>query len=250
MISRFRLVTGCVLVASGLAGATEPMHDSPEPRAIVERAIEAAGGKSRLESLPAFHAVTTGSSAAGEQLRQEAFHQLPDHLKQLQQIIRGETTKETSIGLMGESGWIHANGRSAPLSPALLEPLLEAANLVRAVRLTPLLTDTYRLTSLPAAQIDRRAVLGVCAAATKRRDLKLYFDREMGLLVKVERQVINPLSQQEATEERYMRDYQKANGILAARQIVVERNGQPYMAATVEKIEYLPRLDDSVFRQP
>ena len=158
--------------------------------------------------------------------------------------------KETSIGLMGESGWIHANGRSAPLSPALLEPLLEAANLVRAVRLTPLLTDTYRLTSLPAAQIDRRAVLGVCAAATKRRDLKLYFDREMGLLVKVERQVINPLSQQEATEERYMRDYQKANGILAARQIVVERNGQPYMAATVEKIEYLPRLDDSVFRQP
>jgi hypothetical protein len=47
-----------------------------------------------------------------------------------------------------------------------------------------------------------------------------------------------------------MRDYQNANGVLAARQIVVERNGKPYMEAKVEQIEYLPRLDDSVFRQP
>src|SRR5262249_28863566 len=128
--------------------------------------------------------------------------------------------------------------------------LVEAANLVRAVRLTPLLTDTYHLTSLPAAEIEHRPVVGVCAAATKRRDLKLYFDRETGLLVKVERQVMDPLSRQEATEERYMRDYQKTHGILAARQIVVERNGKPYMEAKVETIEYLPRLDRSVFRQP
>jgi hypothetical protein len=250
MTSHYRLVTGCVLVASGLVRAAEPPPASPEPRAIVERAIEAAGGKAHLESLPAFHAITSGSSATGERLRQEAFHQLPDHLKQLQQIIRGETVKETSIGLMGESGWIHANGRTAPLSPVLLAPLLEAANLVRAVRLTPLLTDSYRLTPLPGAQIDGRAVVGVSAAATNRRDLKLYFDHETGLLVKVERQVIDPLSRQESTEERYLRDYQKANGVLAARHIVVERDGKPYMEAKVEKIEYLPRLDDSVFRQP
>lgn len=250
MTPHFQLATACFFMASGLGLAAEPLSGSTEPRAIVERAIEAAGGKNRLESLAAFHAVTTGSSATGEQLRQEAFHQLPDHLKQLQQIIRGQTVKETSIGLMGDSGWIHANGRSAPLSPALLAPLLEAANLVRAVRLTPLLTDTYRLTPLPAAEIDHRAVVGVCAAATNRRDLKLYFDGETGLLVKLERQVTDPLSGQEATEERYMRDYQKADGILAARQIVVERNGKPYMEAKVEKIEYLPRLEDSVFRQP
>src|SRR5262249_20744704 len=153
MTSNFRWVTGCVLVASGLVRATEPVSVSPEPRAIIERAIEAAGGKSQLESLPSFRAVTTGSAATGEKLRQEAFHQLPDRLKQLQQIIRGETVKETSVGLIGESGWIHGNGRSAPLSPTLLEPLLEAANLVRALRLTPLLTDAYRLKSLPAAQM-------------------------------------------------------------------------------------------------
>src|SRR5436190_1108560 len=145
MTSHFRLVTGCLLVASGLVRAAEPLSISPEPRAIVARAIEAAGGKAHLESLPAFHAVTTGSSATGERLRQEAFQQLPDRLKQLQQIIRGDTVKESSVGLIGESGWIHANGRSAPLSPALLQPLLEAANLVRAVRLTPLLTASYRL---------------------------------------------------------------------------------------------------------
>ena len=40
MTSHFRLVTGCVLVASGLVGAAEPLSVSPEPRAIVERAIE------------------------------------------------------------------------------------------------------------------------------------------------------------------------------------------------------------------
>jgi len=250
MTSHIRLVSGCMLVAAGLVWATEPLSPSSEPRAIVERAIEAAGGKAHLESLSAFHAVTTGRSAAGDQLRQEAFHQLPDRLKQLQRIIRADTVKETSIGLTGQSGWIQANGRSAPLSPALLEPLLEAANLVRAVRLTPLLTDAYRLTTLPAAQIDHRPVVGVCAAAANRHDLKLYFDRQTGLLAKVEHQVKDPLSGQESTEERYMRDYQKANGILAARQIVVERNGQPYMDAKVEKIEYLPQLDDSVFRQP
>jgi hypothetical protein len=250
MISNFRLVVGCVLVACGPGRAANPAAVSPGPRAIVERAIEAAGGKARLESLPAFHAVTTVNAATGERLRQEAFHQLPDHLKQLQQIIRGETVKETSIGLTGESGWIHANGHSAPLSPVLLDPLLEAANLVRAVRLTPLLSDSYRLTPLPTAQIDHRAVVGVCAAANKRRDLKLYFDQETGLLIKVERPVMDPLLKQEATEERYMRDYQNANGILVARQIVVERNGKPYMQAKVEKIEYLPRLDNSIFGQP
>jgi hypothetical protein len=250
MTSQIRLVAGCVLAAGGFVWAAEPQSVSPEPRAIVERAIEAAGGRAQLESLPSFHAVTTGSSATGEQLRQEAFFQLPDRLKQLQQIIRGDKVRETSIGLTGDAGWIHANGRSAPLSPALLEPLLEAANLVRALRLTPLLSDSYQLTHLPPAQIDHREVVGVCAAAGKRRDLKLYFDRDSGLLVKVERRVIDPLSRQESTEERYMRDYQKANGILAARQIVVERNGQPYMEAKVEKIEYLPRLDESVFRQP
>jgi hypothetical protein len=250
MTSHFRLVAGCMLAACGLVRAAEPLPFSPTPREIVERAIEGAGGRTLLESLPALHAMTTGSAATGEQLRQEAFHQLPDRLKQLQQIIRGEAVKETSIGLMGESGWIHANGRSAPLSPVLLAPLLEAANLVRALRLTPLLTDSYQLTALPAAEIDRRAVFGICATANQRRDLKLYFDRETGLLVKVERQVIDPLSRQESTEERYMRDYQKANGVLAARHIIVERDGKPYMEAKVEKIEYLPRLDDSVFRQP
>jgi hypothetical protein len=41
-----------------------------------------------------------------------------------------------------------------------------------------------------------------------------------------------------------------ANGISVAREIVVERNGKPYTRAVVENVEYLPRLDDAVFRQP
>ena len=80
-------------------------------------------------------------------------------------------------------------------------------------------------------------------SATRSVDLRssrrgeVYFDKESGLMAKVEHRTIDLSSGQELTEERIITEYQKIDGIPMPKKVLVQRDGKKFMDAEVTEVE-------------
>jgi hypothetical protein len=247
-----RLAVGLVFAAAALApnNATRAQAD---PRTVLDRAINAHGGEERLGALKAGHTRSRGTRQAAKEVpfTQEAYFQLPDRLKEIQQLQLPDQKVTLIVGLAGDMAWMSSNGTTTDLQGRLLAELKSAANLLRATRLVPLKRDrAFRLTALPGVPIDGRPALGLRASCTGYGDVKLYFDQMTGLLAKVERQVVDLSSMQDVTEERFFDSYREFDGVRTPTRIRVLRAGRPFLVAEVLEAKFVERLDDRVFARP
>jgi hypothetical protein len=79
--------------------------------------------------------------------------------------------------------------------------------------------------------------------------VKLYFDKESGLLVKTESRVKDD-NGQEVTEETLLSDYRDVQGTRQAMKQTVRRDGQPYLECEITECRLAERLDAGVFARP
>ena len=112
--------------------------------------------------------------------------------------------------------------------------------------LVPLLDPTWTLTSLGKSDLEGRAVLGIKVVGQGHNDLKLFFDKETGLLSKSEFKA----SGREEISECIYSDYQlDADGILRARKYVL-KHGNTTSSFQISDLKILDALPEGVFREP
>jgi hypothetical protein len=205
-----------LLVASLLSGA-DASADANNPRALVQRAVKAAG----LDRQPPQHVLhyrlkgkmSLGVAQLGGQdkpitLDGEMFIHSSRRVKMrlAPTILGNEIT--TTVVLDGDRSWSQMAGSVTDLDPQLKENLTRGLYRERITDLTPLLTDkAFTLAALGESKVDDRPVLGVKVSCSGREDVNLYFDRKNGLLVKYSYQEKEPPAEKSVLHEIYLRDY-------------------------------------------
>jgi hypothetical protein len=184
------------LLATGLAlflALTAAAAADDEPRALVERAVKAAGGGEALAQRPAALVRFKGKLFEGGAPAADAptvvgeswADSSGERAKVSVRLTAGITTLEMTHALAGGKGWKKEMDKVSALAGDELDELRGSAYRERVTSLLPLLNDSaFTLAPLGEARADDRPAAGVKVSAKGRPDVGLYFDKETGLLVK------------------------------------------------------------------
>jgi hypothetical protein len=239
------LAVGLLAMATGRGFAQE------DARAILDQAIKAHGGEARLLQFKAAHTKVKGTLYLTQEIpfHQEVYSQLPSQIKDILEV-EDKGKKQTVITALNvDKGWQAIKGKMQPVPVDTLANLKEAAHLMRASRLIALKDTMFELKLLGESTVNGRPAVGLVATAKGYRDIRLFFDREYGILVKVERKIVDG-ALKEITEERFLSEYREVEGILAPKKAVILRDGKKFLEAEVTEVQFLEKLDDKVFEKP
>jgi hypothetical protein len=240
-------------VSLGLASRTAAAEGDVE--AVLAKAIEAYGGKEKLEKYKATQTKAKGTidlpGVGSVAFAQESSSQMTGQLKEVMEMeINGQKVNVTT-GFDGKAAWMNFNGMvMEPPEPVLAE-LKEVSYSMKVGRLTAL-TDKkqFELSLLGEVMVNNRPAVGIKVSSKGHKDINLYFDKEKGLLAKIERRKKDMNSGQEVTEERLITEYMDVDGLKTAKKLVVNVDGKKFIEAEVTEVKHLDKLDDSEFAKP
>jgi hypothetical protein len=248
---RVRVSAWVFLVVLGVG--TGPVWGQETPHSIIERAIKARRGDDSLLNKRADRVRMKGILFLGGKevpFTDETTVQLPGQMKSVKQMTTEQGTFTIVQAINGEQAWSTLNARPEKVEPALLNELREALNLNRAARLTTLLRDgMVQLDLLPEAKVNDRPVQGIKVSSRGRRDVRLFFDKETGFLVKTEH-LLDDSSGKEMLDERVYGDFRDVGGFLRPIKVVAYRKGAKVMEAELIDVKYFDRIDDAEFAKP
>lgn len=182
------------LVVVGLLGLVDQAA-AGDARAIIERAIQAQGGRDKLASVGGVALKVKGllfEPAPDSHFTAEFYAQWPDGYKYVFTVeVQGRPYTETRV-LSGKEGWVREEDRSRPddvkTKPMSTQERKESetdAYVGQVIRLVPLLEDRrFQLSALGASSVDGHEADGVQVRSTDRPDVRLDFDQSSGQLVK------------------------------------------------------------------
>jgi hypothetical protein len=237
-----------------LSAAAAARADAPdEPKALLEKAIQARGGAEALTKYPALTARYKGRfHEAGRAIEfTETTMTQPGCYRSELTLTVGQKDFTFVHVLNGDKGWESRQGKTQELSReqvARLRRLMSTGKLQRLVELTG---KEYRLSHLGEIKVDDRPAVGVRVEREGERPVNLYFDKESWLMVKAEFRAPVPMGEtQEVLAEVYPRDYKKVGDLLIAHKTDIHRDGKLYEEK--ELVEYAPaeKLDDANFAKP
>jgi hypothetical protein len=183
----YRIILGATLVL--VMVATVQAGDREAALAVVDAAIKAHGGADALKRAQTAVRTADGTfQSFGKDVpfTEELVWQLPQRFRRTLQVGPGTDRVRLVLVVGADKGWQTTGGTVGELGSDRLGELREEAYVLWLATLTPLRQDGVELTPLPESRVDGRPVLGVQAAGKGHADAQLYFDKESGLLVKIE----------------------------------------------------------------
>jgi hypothetical protein len=107
------------------------------------------------------------------------------------------------------------------------------------------------LAPLEAIKVDGKPAVGVKVSHKGHEDIKLYFDKDTNLLVKVELRVkAQEQGYKEVTQETFLKDWKDADGIKVVTKVVDKRDGKLYIEEEVSDVKYLEKVEAKLFAKP
>jgi hypothetical protein len=159
-----------------------------EPRATVARAVEALGGEALLGKVRAVYLKAKGvHTLSGEPspFRMEVFSQPPERTRETWYL--GPLGKVMTQALNGDEGWYREDGTTLKADQAFLAEMKDSAYVTWVMGLLPLLKKNgHKLGALGEVKIDDQTAVGVNVSHAGHPDVKLFFDKKSGLLVRSE----------------------------------------------------------------
>jgi hypothetical protein len=233
--------------------ATVPARadDGAAARALVDKAVQAQGGETKLAKFPAavvklkgtFHGLGEGVTFTGELATKGA-----DRQKFVIEAEVGGQKFRLVYVLNGDKAWVKFDEDTEELDEDDLAEAKEEAYSEWVATLLPLKDKAFTLAALSEVNLAKRPALAVKVSSKGHRDVNLYFDKETGLLVKTETRVKD--DGQEVTEETFLSDYQEVQGTKQAMKFTIKRDGKLYLEGEVTEYQLAEKLDDSVFAKP
>jgi hypothetical protein len=217
--------------------------DQADPRAIIDRAIKASGGEEMLAKNKAQTWNETGTfygMGDGLPFKGAYASQPPSQFKMAIENV-------FTIVVNGDKGWMNDTEMNAEQLAEFKEN--NYAGWVSS--LLPLKDKEFTLTAIEETKVGNEPAVGVKVSHAGHRDVKLYFDKKTGLLVKVVmRAKAEDLGGKEVDQESELREYKDMNGIKVPMKVVILRDGKRYVEAEVTDWKGSEKLPDSTFAKP
>ena len=251
---RWFLGLAVALAAAGAAAAADSKAE-----AVVKKAIDAHGGADALNkyrggkfkmagdlTVAGVNAEFTGSLAYNlpDRYRLQLNMEVMGQKVEVQQVVKGETIKSTTT----------VNGMAVPNpgADAEKEELRLSAVMQEAEQFTPLL-DAKKFTLKAADDADvngKKAAVIVVQPKAIKKEFKMYFDKDSGLLVKTAHKGKAPGPDGQLTdveEESYPADYKKVSGVQVPTRLTVNHDGKKFMEVKLTDYELKEKIDDKEF---
>lgn len=249
-----RKVTLALALGIGLVAVPAALAEEG-PRAVVEKAVRAQGGAAKVARLRTMRIKAEGTMSLLPAQRDVSFviedtWQMPDRYKTVSSFeLTGVKLSQTQV-ISGDKAWAEINGMVQDLPKEAVAEMKEQKYAEDLDRLGFLGDKGIELSPLDEVKVDGKPAVGVLVKSKGHRDVKLYFDKETGLLVKREHTVLDPATGKEVTQEVIFSDYQEKDGLKHYRKIVALRAGKKVIDAKVTELEFFDKLDDKVFAKP
>jgi hypothetical protein len=250
-----RTICSLLLAVTALAGQTSPLaaDDPDKARALLGRAVKAAGGAKNLARNRAIVAEGKGTYyGMGSPLActADGAVQFPDRKRiELKLDFQGMNVSYVRV-VAGSKGWISLQGNTRAMDKEELADAREDVYYDWVTTLAPLRDKAFRLTPLEAIQVDGKGAEGIKVAHKGHGEVRLYFDKESGLLVKGERSVHDKLKGKDVVEESYYSDYKNINGAERPRKRTVKRAGKPFLKVEFTDVKVEEKVDPKTFAEP
>jgi len=228
-------------------------------KAIITKALKAMGGEERVLKYKAAQVKSKGTIVLmGTELEftQDISTMRPDKLKDTLELSKGGTPVVTrTLWYNGDKLTIEANGKEVPLKEdmikAIKELFKEVGHMGNVSTLVPLLKEKdFELSLIGDEKVEGKAVVGVLVKSKGHKDVSLYFNKETGLLAKVQRRTVKEGTETEVSEERIIKEYGKEkDGLPVVKKILVKHDGEKFIEAEVIETKHLEKLDDSEFKK-
>lgn len=235
-----------------LAGA---VHGQANATAVLDKAIAAAGGEAKLAKLQGLTLKGKGNyHEAGKPdipFTSTWYTQGNDKGRTINELeAMGAKSYEVRV-INGDKGWV----KDGKLEARVMDKddlADERENLYFnwVTTLAPLKGKDFKLTAAEDAKVDGKAAAAFSVSSKGHRDIKLYFDKESGLLVKSERKVRDSSANKDVVEEVYFSNFKDADGIKIAMKYSVKWDGQPQADVEMTEAKAQEKLDDKLFQKP
>ena len=243
------------LIASLVGGLllTAGARAEDEAKAVIAKAIKAHGGEEALTKFQAGQTRAKGKIEllGGLEFTQQSSFMLPDKLKETVDMeVMGQQVRVVSI-VNGTKLSIEANGQEVPVEDKVKDMLKDAGYAMKVSRLVPLVKEKgFELAPLGEVKVNDKPAVGVRVSSKGEKDISLFFDKETGLLAKVERRAVDPMAGNEITEERIITEYTKTDGVPTAKKVTVNHDGSKFMELEILETKRVEKLEDSEFAKP
>lgn len=237
-------MVGLVLV---LAIGASSVRADDAASAIIEKSLKAVGGEKNF----AKHRAATWNETGTYYGMGQGLPYTGKYSVQLPNQFRMEIQGAFVIVVNKDKGWTQAGGETKEMTKEELLEQQESLHGSWVGSLAPLREKKYKLTSIGEFKVDERTTVGVRVSTEGRRDVELYFDKETGLLAKLDQRVKAPeLGGKEVNQEAIYKDYREVEGAKIAMKFSVKRDGKQFVEAELKDYKAAGKLDDSVFAEP
>jgi hypothetical protein len=231
-----------VLISVGVVWPGQP----DDARAIVEKAIKAAGGEANLAKHDSVRMTQKGTYyGMGDGLPYTGVYSIvfPDK-------FRMEIEGAFIIVLSGDKGWTSMGGEAKEMTKDELALQIYNHRAGLIARLLPLKDKAFQLKTMGEAKVGDKAARIVQVTRKDYPEVKLYFAKDTGLLVKTEyRTKAQEQNFKEVTQTTDYSDFRDADGAKMPHKIAMKRDGQIYVEAEVTELK-TGKLDAKLFGKP
>lgn len=238
------------LAVTALALGVVPARADDQAEAVVKKAIDAHGGADALKKALSGTSAVKGemtvmgmdltftgkiTTALPEKMRMDIAVDVMGQKVDVVQVVNGAKVKHT------------VNGSAAPLEDAQKDELRAGVAGREAATLVPLLdAKRYTLKAEKDGAVGDAPAAVVVVNGQGLKDVKLYFDKKSGLLVKAERKGLAPGGGGEVESASVFSDFKKVDGVMTPTKHAVHHDGKPFMTMEVTETKYGP-VPDSEF---
>jgi hypothetical protein len=247
-ILRTSLVLAGALAVAGVA------HAQDDARALLERAIKARGGEERLAKIKAWQTKTKGTlelpMVGSTEFTGQAFVQPPNRSRvDIELSVMGQTVP-VQVAYDGTSAWRSLMGNTMDISGPELKNMQASAYVQHIALLVPLKDKQYTLALLEEIKVEGKPAVGLKITARDRPEIKLFFDKESALLVRIERMVYDRQEDKEVPAETTFSDHKATDGVTFPMRSRVVRGGMKVEETQTLEIKFTDQLDPKLFQKP
>jgi hypothetical protein len=231
-----------------LAAGTRADDDT---KAILAKAIKAHGGEEAKTKYKAGQTKAKGKIEllGGLEFTQESSFMLPNKFKETVDMeVMGQKLHVVTV-YDGTKIQIEANGKAIDVEDKIKDMVKNTLYVMKVSQLVALTKGKdFELSALGEVKVEGKPAVGLLVKSKGQKDVSLYFNKETGLLAKVEHRTVDPMSGNEITEERIVTEYGKTDGVPTAKKMIINHDGNKFMELEVLETKQLEKLDDSEFK--
>jgi hypothetical protein len=225
-------------------------EDTVELKALIAKVLKAYGGEARLTGLQAYVEKTRTTPPGGPTSVLARYVQLPDQTRLESDFELQGKRIQCVLVYAGATGWKHTAGQATASQRSPFAGRTEPLRYAGPRTWLRLKDPAYRLVPLGDSTIGDRPVFGIGVKSPEAPEEKCFFDKENGLLLKVEQALHYPQHVQQVLEETLYEDYQPADGIPVARAVTRKRDGKTTQQIAVVEFRLAEKLDARLFQKP